>query len=433
MEGQLTSKYSSILEKGKAKKAPALFLKSLLFVREAYRSEKLSELTSFVVWELFHKFGLFPKKEYLEFDNSEVLTLGNERLDDLDSSENSDRFFRSRGLGVVRSHHNWKILFINKNKEIFGCLYSDDTKLYKSIDNGKSLIFLNTFPQIIQSIFVSSQNTIFVCVKGAVYKSTDNGNSFVKSLDLSSEESLFRRNYGMTETPSKTLIIGEYGNLPIKQGWQNLAHLYFSSDGEETWERSDFMKKAGANKHIHFVWYSKLLNKIIVADGDNKKRLWVSDELNSFDFKNPKWKLINKFHIQMGGHTAVVESDGKILFGTDYMGGTNFIIETTDCEKFSKRILPDPYRKSPIMQLLQRKSKSGNEIWALLPYSTSKWKSLLMYTVNGGKSWRKVIEYIGAAHGVQLISSSNEIPDELYFSVRDVKDNERVVYKIVNR
>lgn len=434
MKGRLTSlKHSSDLERRGGTKIPYIFLKFLLFVHEAYKSRKLCELISFMVWELFHKFGLFPKRDYLKFNSDEVLTLENERLNVLDSSEKVNHFFRSRGLSIVRSYHDWKFLFINNNKEIFGCLYSDDKKLYKSIDNGKSIVLIKEFPQRIVSIFISSQNIIFVCIKGAIFRSMDGGESFKKSLDLSSSESYFRRNYGMTETPSKTLIIGEYGNVPNQGGWQNLTYLYFSSDNGEMWERWDFLQKKGANKHVHIVWYSKLLNKIIVADGDNKKRLWISDALNSLDLKNPKrWKLVNKFHIQMGGHTSITESNGKILFGTDYMGGTNFILESTDCKKFRKKIVPDPYRKSPIMQLIQRKSKKGNEIWALLPYSTSSSKSLLMYSINNGINWSKVIEYNGIMHGVQLIDSSNEIPGVLYFSVRDIKNNNRMVYKIAD-
>ena len=293
-------------------------------------------------------------------------------------------------------------------------------------------MLIKEFPKSIVSLFISSQQTIFVCVNGSVYKSLDSGSLFKKSLDLSSSESYFRRNYGMTETPDKTLLIGEYGNVWNQRTWRNLAYLYFSSDNGETWELSDFLLKQGANKHVHLVWYSKLLNKLIVTDGDNKKRLWVSDSLNSIELNDPQWKLVNKFHIQMGGHTAIVESDGKILFGTDYMGGTNFLIESTDCEKFSKKIVPDPYRKSPIMQLLQRRSKKGIEIWALLPFCASNSRCLLMYTVDNGKSWNKVIEYSGITHGVQLIASSNEIPDALYLSLRDVKSNSRIVYKIAD-
>ena len=95
-----------------------------------------------------------------------------------------------------------------------------------------------------------------------------------------------------------------------------------------------------------------------------------------------------------------------------------------------KRIVPDPYRRSPIMNMVQRRSENGNEIWAYLPYSTSKTKCLLMYTANGGESWNKVIEYSSSTHKVWLVSASNELADELYFSIEDLKNGGRVVYKI---
>ena len=85
----------------------------------------------------------------------------------------------------------------------------------------------------------------------------------------------------MTELPDKTLIIGEYGNVWENNRWRKSAYLYFSVDMGETWEKSDFLIKKGANKHVHIVKYSKLLDKIFVADGDNKKKLWISDSINS--------------------------------------------------------------------------------------------------------------------------------------------------------
>jgi hypothetical protein len=132
----------------------------------------------------------------------------------------------------------------------------------------------------------------------------------------------------------------------------------------------------------------------------------------------------------MGGYTSIVETEEKILFGTDYQGGTNFVVETRDCQKYDKKIVPDPYRRSPIMNMVQRRSKNGNEIWAYLPYSTSKTKSLLMVTTNGGESWNKVIEYNSSTHKVWLVSASSEPADELYFSLEDLKNGDRVVYKI---
>ena len=145
--------------------------------------------------------------------------------------------------------------------------------------------------------------------------------------------------------------------------------MYFSSDEGKTWERSDFLIKKGVNKHVHLVKYSKLLNKVFMADGDNYKKLWISDALNLSDLSDPKkWKAVNKFHIQMGGYTSIVESDEKILFGTDYQGGTNFLVETEDGKKFTKKVVPDPYRRSPIINMVQRKSKSGNEIWVIIAH-----------------------------------------------------------------
>ena len=399
---------------------------SFLFLQDVYRSQKFTELFSFMVWELFHRLRLFPKEKYLQFNNHEALILEN-----LDFNEKVNHCFNVNGLSIIKSEHNWKRIFINNKQEVFGSLYSDNCGLYKSTDYGKSIVFMDRFPQQVKSIFITSQNTIFVCTKGVVYRSLDGGSSFQKSLDLGSYDSIFRHNNEMTETPDRTLIIGEYGNIWDNNGWRRLAYLYFSSDEGKTWERSDFLIKKGVNKHVHLVKYSKLLNKVFMADGDNYKKLWISDALNLSDLSDPKkWKAVNKFHIQMGGYTSIVESDEKILFGTDYQGGTNFLVETEDGKKFTKKVVPDPYRRSPIINMVQRKSKSGNEIWAVLPFSTANSKCLLMCSMDGGKSWFKVIEYNKAIHHVGLISSSNETADVLYFSIENLINKDRFVYKI---
>lgn len=426
MGRDLTKRYSALFEKKG--------LKYLLrLARDIYEYRKLSEVTSFVVWETFHKLGLFPREKYLAL-NSEPLKLESQRLDDADFAASIDSHFTSRGLSITRADQNWKVLFIKNAEEFFGCRYPEDTELYKSVDGGRSAIFLHRFPERIKSLFVSSRDTIFVCVKGAVYRSPDGGRSFDKCLDLGSPVSFFRHNNGMTETPTGTLIIGEYGNVWNKRGWKKLAYLYFSSDDGATWDTSDFLIKKGVNKHVHLVKYSRLLNKVFMADGDNYKKLWVSDALDSAGLQDPsRWIPITKVHIQMGGYTAVTETDEKILFGTDYQGGTNFVVESSNGERFEKRVVPDPYRRSPIINMVQRRAGRGNEIWAYLPYSVAGTKCLLMYSADGGRSWNKLIEYSKSRHKVWLVNSSNEVPDVLYFSIEDLQSGARVVYEVRDR
>jgi BNR/Asp-box repeat protein len=423
MGNDLTKQYSFLFEKKGGKQL-------ISFVYDVYKSGKLREIFSFILWELFHRARLFSKNNYLKFNPGEAITLENTKISSFDFDEEIGCFLGKRELSATRSDHNWKLLYFGNPGEILGCLYPDDCNLYKSTDNGKSIISIKRFPQRIKSIFISSQNTIFVCTEGFIYKSSDDGASFTKSLDLGSTESTFRFNNAMTEAPNRVLILGEYGNVWGRTGWKNLAYLYFSFDGGETWKKSDFLIRKGINKHVHLVKYSRLLNKMLVADGDNKKKLWIGDLPESANIENPPWEPVNRFHIQMGGYTSIAENDEKILLGTDYQGGTNFIVETSDGEKFTKRIVPDPYRRSPIDNMVQRKSRNGNEVWANLPYSTEGTKCLLMYTKDGGKSWNRVIEYNRSTHTVWLINSSNEAKDELYYSIKDLMNNDRVVYKI---
>ena len=423
MKRELTRRHSLLFEKKRAKNLLGL-------IDDVHRYQKWSELLSFAVWEVFHKIGLFPRKQYLTFASGEPLRLETVRFQEgLD--EKIARIFRSRDLCAVRSPQDWKLLFTSKTGDILGSLCADEKSLYRSSDRGETVQFVHRFPERIKSIFVSRQKVIFVCVKGSLYRSCDAGVSFQKVLQLGSPESFFRHNNAMTETPDGTLLVGEYGNVWEARGWRKLAYVYFSFDGGESWQRSDFLLTKGINKHVHLVKYSQLLDKILVADGDNQKKLWTIDPSRSPVFLGADaWQPANNFHIQMGGYTAVVESEGKLLFGTDYQGGTNFLVETEDGKQFRKQVIPDPYRRSPIDNMVVRRGKHGEEIWANLPYSTSKTRCLLMVSKDGGESWDRLIEYNRVAHKVWLVSASQDIAEAVYLSIEDTANNKRAVYQV---
>src|SRR4026209_815848 len=135
MGHDLTKQYSLLFQKKGMKKVFSL-------AQDVYKFGKFRELVSFAVWEAYHKLGLFPKKDYLIFNNREAIKLENESLAGTQLDEKITRFFSSRGLSAVRCDHNWKLLYANNKGEIFGCLYPDDCDLYKSLDGGKSIVFV---------------------------------------------------------------------------------------------------------------------------------------------------------------------------------------------------------------------------------------------------------------------------------------------------
>ena len=424
MGRELTRQYSTVFE---TRRLP----RPLRFARDVYASGKLRELSSFVIWELFHRFGIFSEASYLKFSPTEPFVLRTGILEDGNSVWDA---LSRRVDGSTRhldpSPHNWKLLFVDRHDGLIGSIYPDDHVLYSSAD-GQTLRFEHRFPEPIKSLFVSNRGALLVCVKGGVYRGL--AGTFTRVLDLGSDESFFRHNNAITETPDGTLVLGEYGNVWTESGWKKLAYLYSSSDDGVTWSRSDFLIGKGTNKHVHVVKYSRSWNKLLVADGDNYKKLWMSDPLSPGRPPSPRWRAVNRFHVQMGGYTSTVESDGKVFFGTDYQGGTNFLVESADGATFRKRVVPDPYRRSPIDNMVVRTSANGQEIWANLPYSSGAGKALLMMSADGGRTWERMIEYHRKDHIVWLISSSNEPARDLYFSVADTRTRARVVYRICEK
>ena len=424
MQTDLTKQYAALFEKKGFKKIFAL-------IRDIYRSGKLREMVSFAVWEVLHRLRLYPKKSYIRLDAKAGMSLEGENLSAPDFDQKINQMLQQQGCYAERCEHNWKLIFTH-GEVVYGVVYPDDSQILMSTDGGKTLRFLAKFPEQIKSIYVSVRGAILVSVKGAMYQSADQGKSFRKVLDLGSPESFIRFNNAYTETPDGTLILGEYGNIWDPSGWRNLANLYYSQDNGATWETSEFLKTRGTNKHVHLVHYSTYLKKVVMACGDNHKRLWISEPAGHFNYERPGWQVINRFHIQMGGYTSVVEVGGKILFGTDYQGGTNFLVETVDGKKFIKKVVPDPYRRSPIDNMIIRKRKQGVEIWANLPYSTAGTKCLLMVSRDGGETWSRVFDYHRSHYTVWLTSSSTTVRDTVYLSVQDNRTDDRIVYRIAD-
>jgi hypothetical protein len=426
----LTQKYSHLVEKEGFDKIYHIALSFFPLLFDVVKSGKLSEIISFAIWEMRYKYSLFAKDEYLTFNDTAPLVIeGDAKIDSLDFSD----FLKEQPF-LIRRSIDWKVYFTKDSKTLFGCLSNDDKILYKCVDNSNDIEKLTEFEHSISSIFISNKGTIFVNTWRFLYRSVDGGKTFEMCLKLSTDESYIYHHDGLTEIPSTQILIGEYGVSESDGSWENVANLYASRDEGKTWEKSDFLKTKGITKHVHLIKYSKLLDKVVLTDGDNKKKMWLSGKLENFDILNHDWKLINRFHIQIGGYTSMVENESKIVLGTDYLGGTNFLVETTDGKKYSKKVIPDPYRRSPVMNLLNRVSKDKDEIWAVLYNAISdKTKCLLMYSNDNCKTWTKVIEYDGTKHEVLLNSASTKALNRLCFEITSSVESKSVSFEITDK
>ncbi len=389
------------------------------FLIDIYRSNKIVELISFIIWELKYCLSLYDKNEIIQFLEKKPLLY----LKDINSV-----YINLLNTKLYTCTNNWHIVFKCKSNILWGCLYEDKATLYR-LSSKNELIKCFTFSNNLEGLFIDRSDNIFVCVQGILYKSINKGITFTRVLKLSTSKSYFRRD-AITENPNGELFLGEYANIMVKNKWKFVGYIYHSSDHGNSWYKIDFLKKAGINKHVHILKWINLYKGLVLTEGDNKKGIWINNSKTQFNhiskLSNSGWKKVHKFHIQKGGYTGITEVGNSILFGTDYNGGTNYLISTEDMKKFNAKVIPNPYRRGTFQRIIVRKHANSNpEIWANIRFKSSdKIKSLIMLSVDFGKTWRKIIEYSGKRFKIDIISDSVRISKEHYVRIIDTTSNQ---------
>lgn len=390
------------------------------FVKDVILKGKLPELSSFLAWEVLHKTGAWSKDAYLAFTPTAPLLTDPSLF--LQQPDFALRCSASTEIG--RLPVRWSLVFFDARARLFGNTKTALNILFRQSSEKQGAVPLFEFEDEIKGIYINAKGTIFVCSAGCVYRSTNEGASFRKVLHFSTRHSYFRHNNAFTEKPNGDLFVGEYVCIWQNRRWHCAAYVYFSQDDGHSWTRTPFLQQEKINKHVHILKYSYLFNGLILTDGDNKKKLWFNQSNEEFLKKSSHagngWKALTHYHFQQGGHTAMVELHDTLLFGTDYLGGTNFLISTRDLKSYRRQIVPDPYRRAYFTNMMVRKTADGTEeLWATLYAGyNSKTKSLLMCSADAGRSWKKVIEYDGSEYIVEMISSSLQVSDQILLMVQ---------------
>lgn len=421
----------SINAKGTYKFSTWLFaLPNFLFT--VYKSGKIRELISFVIWEILYKLNLLGKP--IQFNANTPILLNEDHLDKeiLVKELNhllQDNQFSAESIDKLQL----KMIFLVGKKEGWACpLLESNVLLHLKIENNTyNILHKYSFPTSIQSIFVNTSSSVFVATNGLILRSDkQNREVFEEVIQLSYPKSTFLFYNGMEELPNGVLLLGEYGNVWQDMGWVCIANLYYSFDGGKKWVKTDFLIKQGVNKHVHIIKYFQHCAKLILTDGDNKKQIWIKN--NSLNFsettqKHEDWKLLTRFHIQMGGYTAAAELGKKAILGTDYLGGTNFIVETDDFVHFKKEFLPNPYRRA-IVETLQT---TKHLLWALIfPPTFNNSRGLLMIKKEGDRHWQKLIEYNRIHYAVRIVSNSLIDTHSIIISIIHKKTKENFLFTL---
>ena len=301
---------------------------------------------------------------------------------------------RLRNFSVVESATRWFIITESADGMICGVTHDRPHVLQRANNLSSTPTELFEFNKRILCVFISSSSRIFVATNGVVYLSKNGGSHFDPVLQLSDDDSSVWHDHGIDETP-EGLVIGEYANIIASRTWnfyKSVAYLYLSRDDGESWRRFDYLVQTGA-KHIHLVKYSRRFGRLLVTDGDKRKQsYWVGliGQMKPRDFKEARF---DSFALG-GGHTAFAETENATLLGTDYRIAPNSIICVRSPEDSNARMLPRPYRHSPVLNMLRMKHHAGTITFAYLYGGLCpRCQNALIYSDNDGDSWYRLIEF----------------------------------------
>ena len=397
--------------------------------------KKLAEFLSFAFWEILHALHFFKPGDYVTFKNPLPITkISDHELVDLSRKSQLLVHFHQNQVSATELALKWLDVFVDKNEILWGYIASEPNVLYRSKDKGSRAKKLFSFSSRLTSIHVDNRNSIFVCCGGTIFKSKDYGVSFYPVLQFSSPNSLFLSGCGFAEDDLGRLFVAEYytDSLTLPGAW-----LYWSEDYGDNWHRTDFLIRQGASQHAHVVKYFRKARKLCLSDGDNKKRLWINDTMTNFSSSSSKkdpsgWRLINKSHIQMGGYLSAEDLGDQMIFGTDYLGGTNFFVKTRNGTEFQRFLIPDPYRRNPVLKIILTKSTSGREVWACLRnwIRSRHSKGAILLSSDNGETWSKFIEYDGIKSDIDIISSSCSVLGYLFIMISRRGEYDGSVFRI---
>jgi hypothetical protein len=303
---------------------------------------------------------------------------------------------RLHNFSVVESATRWCITTESADGIVIGATYDRPHVLQRADKLSSTPTELFQFNKPILCVFCSKSNRIFVATKGVVYLSRNGGSHFDQVLQLSDRDSTVWHNHGIDETPQGSIIIAEYASIIDANRtwnvWKSVAYIYLTPDQGESWRRIEYLVQNGV-KHVHLIKYSRRFGSLLVTDGDRRKRSYSIGQINQMKPQDFKEGRFDSF-AWGGGHTAFAETENVTLLGTDYYIAPNSIICVRSSKDSSAKMLPRPYRHSPVLNMLAMRYYAGVIILACLQGALcNRCQNALIYSADDGDTWCRLIEF----------------------------------------
>jgi len=207
------------------------------------------------------------------------------------------------------------------------------------------------FDANITAVHQTSANTLLACLPGRVEMSTDGGLTFSEVLRLSHPWSIVKTK-GLAEDDEGRLLLGEYGNMRDDRGrWESTAWVHSSVDGGASWTDTDFLVRAGVDKHVHVVVACGKPARMHLTTGDSRKWHLARRTAIQSVGRERSWERLSKGPWHLSGYASVAVTGAATYWGTDYRMGTNFVVVDWHDGRSARWILGGQLRGNPVTSM----------------------------------------------------------------------------------
>lgn len=183
---------------------------------------------------------------------------------------------------------------------------------------------------------------LYFFVEGSLFSLREGEEVCSEALTLTSVESTVL-DQGIATDPHGTLVVGEYLHDLMEESG---AYVYVRRAGHDRWDMIDTLARR-ADKHCHIAVFDPAAGLFYVTCGDSRKMLATL----AVNGNGSRLDIVSDSAGKTGGYLCAAPLDGGLLCGTDYTGGTNFLVLVRGGRIRCKEVLRGRYRRCVVTSI----------------------------------------------------------------------------------